>query len=177
MYISAVVCDAWFIDYSSFDVHVLLNDLSLTLHMKTSALPVKDCKIYAHGLWERRDLYRATLLWHGASVFLVSSDGPPHSVASYNTQWDVENLFNSDPHGSHSVASYDTQGDAKDLFLLESSRIGLRRWFIIWWFMTFILKSFNIMYIYILPVLLLLYELANFITWHNWISVHRAMSH
>jgi hypothetical protein len=33
------------------------------------------------------------LLWHGASVFPVSSEGPPHSVASYNTQGDVENLF------------------------------------------------------------------------------------
>jgi hypothetical protein len=25
------------------------------------------------------------LLWHGASGFPVSSEGPPHSVASYNT--------------------------------------------------------------------------------------------
>jgi hypothetical protein len=33
------------------------------------------------------------LLWHGASVFLVSSEGPPHSIASYDTQGDVEDLF------------------------------------------------------------------------------------
>jgi hypothetical protein len=33
------------------------------------------------------------LLWHGASVFPVSSEEPPHSVASYNTQRDVEDLF------------------------------------------------------------------------------------
>jgi hypothetical protein len=33
------------------------------------------------------------LLWHGTSVFLVSSEGPPHSVASCDTQADVENLF------------------------------------------------------------------------------------
>jgi hypothetical protein len=33
------------------------------------------------------------LLWHGASVFLVSSKGLPHSVASYDTQGDVEGLF------------------------------------------------------------------------------------
>jgi hypothetical protein len=33
------------------------------------------------------------LLRHGASVFPVSSEGPPHSVASYDTQGDVENLF------------------------------------------------------------------------------------
>jgi hypothetical protein len=33
------------------------------------------------------------LLWHVASVFPVSSEGPPHSVASYGTQGGVENLF------------------------------------------------------------------------------------
>jgi hypothetical protein len=33
------------------------------------------------------------LLWHGASDFPVSSEGPPHSVASYDTQVDVETLF------------------------------------------------------------------------------------
>jgi hypothetical protein len=33
------------------------------------------------------------LLWHGASDFPVSSKGPPHAVASYDTQGDVENLF------------------------------------------------------------------------------------
>jgi hypothetical protein len=33
------------------------------------------------------------LLWHGASVFLVSSEVPPHSVAFYDTQRDVEDLF------------------------------------------------------------------------------------
>jgi hypothetical protein len=33
------------------------------------------------------------LLWHGALVFPVSFEGPPHLVASYNTQEDVEDLF------------------------------------------------------------------------------------
>ena len=33
------------------------------------------------------------LLWHGTSVFPVSSEGPPHSVASYDTQGEVEDLF------------------------------------------------------------------------------------
>jgi hypothetical protein len=32
------------------------------------------------------------LLWHGASIFPVSSEGPPDSVASYDTQEDVEDL-------------------------------------------------------------------------------------
>jgi hypothetical protein len=29
-------------------------------------------------------------MWYGASVFSVSSEGPPHSVASYNTRGDVD---------------------------------------------------------------------------------------
>jgi hypothetical protein len=35
------------------------------------------------------------LLWHGTSVFPVSSKGPPHSVASYmyDTRGSVEDLF------------------------------------------------------------------------------------
>jgi hypothetical protein len=33
------------------------------------------------------------LLWHGTSVFPVSSEGPPHLVASYDTRRDVEDLF------------------------------------------------------------------------------------
>jgi hypothetical protein len=33
------------------------------------------------------------LLWHGTSVFPVSSEGPPHLVAFYDTCGDVEDLF------------------------------------------------------------------------------------
>jgi hypothetical protein len=33
------------------------------------------------------------LLWHETSVFPLSSERSPHSVASYDTQGDVENLF------------------------------------------------------------------------------------
>jgi hypothetical protein len=41
------------------------------------------------------------LLCHGASVFPISSEGPPHSVASYNTRGDVKGLLysNPNPHG------------------------------------------------------------------------------
>jgi hypothetical protein len=38
------------------------------------------------------------LLWHGASVFPVSSERPPNSVASYDTRGGVE-----DPHGYYLV--------------------------------------------------------------------------
>jgi hypothetical protein len=40
------------------------------------------------------------LLWHGASVFLVSLEGPSHSIAHCYTQRDTEELFNPDPHRS-----------------------------------------------------------------------------
>jgi hypothetical protein len=33
------------------------------------------------------------LLWHGTSVFPVSSEGSPHLVASYDTRGNVEDLF------------------------------------------------------------------------------------
>jgi hypothetical protein len=33
------------------------------------------------------------LLWHWASVFPVSSEGGPYSVASYDAQGDLEDLF------------------------------------------------------------------------------------
>jgi hypothetical protein len=33
------------------------------------------------------------LLWHGPSFLPISPEGPLHSVASYDTQGDVEELF------------------------------------------------------------------------------------
>jgi hypothetical protein len=33
------------------------------------------------------------LLWHGGSIFPVLSEGPPHSVASYDTQGNEDDLF------------------------------------------------------------------------------------
>jgi hypothetical protein len=33
------------------------------------------------------------LLWHWTSVFPVSSEGPPHSVVSYDSHGDAEDLF------------------------------------------------------------------------------------
>jgi hypothetical protein len=39
------------------------------------------------------------LLWHGTSVFPVSSEGPPHSVASYDTRGKWRIYSNLDPHG------------------------------------------------------------------------------
>jgi hypothetical protein len=40
------------------------------------------------------------LLWHGASVLPVSSEGPPILVASYDTQGGMDLMYsNPDPHG------------------------------------------------------------------------------
>jgi hypothetical protein len=39
------------------------------------------------------------LLWHGTSVSPVSSEGPPHSVDSYDTHGMRRIYFNLDPHG------------------------------------------------------------------------------
>jgi hypothetical protein len=39
------------------------------------------------------------LLWHGASVFSVSSEGPSHLITSYDLQEDAEDLFYLGPHG------------------------------------------------------------------------------
>jgi hypothetical protein len=43
------------------------------------------------------------LLWHGTSVFSVSSERPPHSVASYDTHGNVEDLIQP---GSSRVISF-----------------------------------------------------------------------
>jgi hypothetical protein len=57
-------------------------------HMETSPLPVKGCKISACSslrAFEQGGIFIVPhLLRNGTSVFLVSSEGPPHSVASYD---------------------------------------------------------------------------------------------
>jgi hypothetical protein len=56
------------------------------------------------------------LLWHGTSDFLVSSEGPPQSVASYDT-WECGGpILTRILTGPISVAFYDTHGDVEDLF-------------------------------------------------------------
>jgi hypothetical protein len=60
------------------------------------------------------------LLWHGTSVFLVSSEGPSHSITSYDKQRDVEDLFCPDPvdlilnyyHNSHILQELETNNDS-----------------------------------------------------------------
>jgi hypothetical protein len=65
--------------------------------METSPLPVKGCKIKptlgAQGLWAGWDLYRATPAVTQGLSFSGLILKTPHSVASYDTQGDVEDLF------------------------------------------------------------------------------------
>jgi hypothetical protein len=63
--------------------------------MQTSPLPVNRVGLQNFGpSYEEGGIFIVPhLLWHGASVYPVSSEGPPHSVASYDTQGDVEDLF------------------------------------------------------------------------------------
>jgi hypothetical protein len=66
-------------------------------YMETSPLLVKGCKfrpmLGAQGLCEGGIFIVPHLLWHGTSVFPVSSKRPPHLVASYDTRGDVKDLF------------------------------------------------------------------------------------
>jgi hypothetical protein len=63
------------------------------IYMETSPLPVKDCKTQAYAQRSGRDLYRVTPAETRDLGFPVSSGGPPHLVASYETQGDVDDLF------------------------------------------------------------------------------------
>jgi hypothetical protein len=84
----------WLIDYLRF--YVPLKNFSLIRrrhHCRWRA--VKFLKAYARRSGPlSRDLYRATPAVNGTSVFfMVSSEGPPHSVASHDTRGGVEDLF------------------------------------------------------------------------------------
>jgi hypothetical protein len=83
------------IDYLQF--YVQLKNFSLLWrrhHCKWRAAKYRPM-LGAQGLWAERDLYRATPALTRASVFPVSSEGPPYFilVTSYDTRGDVEDLF------------------------------------------------------------------------------------
>jgi hypothetical protein len=79
--------------------------------MKTSSLPAKGCKkAYTRrsGLLSREESLSCHICDTDLGVFFsASSEGPPNLVASYDNQWDAENLVsNPDPHGSMNVKIY-----------------------------------------------------------------------
>jgi hypothetical protein len=59
--------------------------LNYSEHCRSEASARKQSRVLA--LLNRPPLY------HGTSAFPVSSEGPPHSVASYDKQGDAEDLF------------------------------------------------------------------------------------
>jgi hypothetical protein len=93
------------IDYFMF--YVPLKNISLIwrlLHYRWRTANFRPL-LGAQGLWTWRDFYRATPAMTRGLGFQISSEGPPNSIAFY-----------------------DSQGDAQDLhvFLLRSSRVQLR---------------------------------------------------
>jgi hypothetical protein len=90
------------------------------------------------------------LLWHWASVFPVSSEGPPASVTSYDKQGDVGNLFS---HGSLRVCSnwksnsickietkpQDLQIQVLEAYFATESKLGPKCWD---WYTSWIIKQF-----------------------------------
>jgi hypothetical protein len=82
----------WLIIYgftSRSKIFHLYGDVTITGWRAAKFRPM----LSAQGLWAGGIFIVPHLLWHGTSVFPVSSEGPSHSVASYDPQGDVENLF------------------------------------------------------------------------------------
>jgi hypothetical protein len=85
----------WLIDYLRF--YVPLKNISLIwrcYHCRCRAAKSRPM-LGAQGLWAGMDLYRATPAVTRDLNFsgLMRSEGPSHSVTSYDTQGDLENLF------------------------------------------------------------------------------------
>jgi hypothetical protein len=97
-------CNGWLIDYLLF--YVPLKNISLIWRRLTIASE----RLQNLGLraYEQGGIFIVPfLLWHGTSVFLVSSEGPPHLVASYDTHGDAEGYSNRSPHrGTRTRNSY-----------------------------------------------------------------------
>jgi hypothetical protein len=83
----------WLFDYLQFYVHprifYLYEDVTITGEELQNLGLCSELRAFKQG----GIFILPHLLWHGASVFSVSSEGPPHSVASYDTQGDVEDLL------------------------------------------------------------------------------------
>jgi hypothetical protein len=83
----------WLIDYLVF--YFPLKNISLIWrrhHYRWRAEKFRPM-LGAQGLWAGRNLYRATPAVTWDLAFPVTSEGPPHLVAFYDTQGDVEDLF------------------------------------------------------------------------------------
>jgi hypothetical protein len=89
----------------NWEVGWLIDHLMFYVPLKNISLKYGDVTITGEGLqnlglcsalraFEQGGIFIVPhLMRHGASVFHVSSEGPPHSIASYNSQGYAEDLF------------------------------------------------------------------------------------
>jgi hypothetical protein len=68
------------------------------------------------------------LLWHGTSVFPVSSEGLPHSVASYDTRGVWRIYSNPDPHGVLCAGCYNLPFTGLTLIPLVKTYLHIYYW-------------------------------------------------
>jgi hypothetical protein len=93
--LSIITTKSWYLQF-----HALLKNFSLIWrrhHCRWRATKFRPM-LGAQGLWEGRDLYCATPAVTRGLGFPVSSEGPPHLVASYDTHWDAWIYSNPNPH-------------------------------------------------------------------------------
>jgi hypothetical protein len=85
-----LLCSIWLTDYLQF--YVPLKNFSLLWRRHQCRWRAEKFRpmLGVQGLWAGRDLYRATPAATRDLGFSSLSEGPPHSVASYDTRGDVE---------------------------------------------------------------------------------------
>jgi hypothetical protein len=91
--------DGWLVDYLRF--YVPLKNFSLIWKRHHCRWMAAKCRpmLGAQGLSAGGIFIVPHLMWHRTSVFLVSSEGPPHLVSSYNTRGMWRIYSKPDPHG------------------------------------------------------------------------------
>jgi hypothetical protein len=89
---SPMVCD-WLIDYLRFYVPLSIFHLYGDVTIAGEGLQNLGLCSALRAFEQGGIFIMPHLLWHGTSVFPVSSEGPPYLVAFYDTQGDVEDLF------------------------------------------------------------------------------------
>jgi hypothetical protein len=85
---SILHCYDWLIDYLRF--YVPLKNISL---IAGEGLQNLGLCLAIRAFGQGGIFIMPLLLWHGTSVYPVSSERPPHLVAFYDTRGDVEDLF------------------------------------------------------------------------------------
>jgi hypothetical protein len=88
----------WRNDYDYFLLfYILLKNISLIWRRwhTIASEGLQNLGLYsALGAFEQGGIFIVPhLLWHGTSVYPVSSEGPPHLIASYDIRGDVDDVF------------------------------------------------------------------------------------